>query len=86
MGENKEDLLKSFKGSINLPTLSVAIPVYNGEDTILETIRSVDQDGIEKVIELCDVLCSDRFWRTCGIDHRPKIFQMLALSPCDGVG
>ena len=33
-----------------IPTLSVAIPTYNGEYTILETIRSVDQEDITEIV------------------------------------
>jgi glycosyltransferase involved in cell wall biosynthesis len=38
------------KEELTIPTLSVAIPTYNGEDTILEAIRSVDQEGIDEIV------------------------------------
>jgi len=31
-------------------TLSVAIPTFNGADTISETVRSLDQDGVNEII------------------------------------
>jgi glycosyltransferase involved in cell wall biosynthesis len=37
-------------GRVIMPLLSVAIPTYNGADTILETIRSVDQEGINEIV------------------------------------
>lgn len=41
---------ESYLWGETMVTLSIVIPTYNGEDTIIETIRSVDQEGIDEIV------------------------------------
>lgn len=72
-----QDIQKSFTKQINhnhdFISLSIGIPMYNHENTIVQTLNSIKQDidAIIKNTSYFEVIISDN----CSIDQSPQIIQ-----------